>query len=196
MNTLRETNYFALDLELNTDGQQTYEICEIGISIGSVNKIILTDSKVIKIKQKLFDKTTEITGITQEEINSGISLEESANWLSNLIDTYQPFCNPVTWGLSDSIELLNQYRFSGIHFPHFGRRVIDVKHFFLFVEAANGRSLSGGLRSSMNKHKIKFIGTPHRAGSDSMNTLRFFFHLLKRQNILENIQKTSKLIQY
>jgi inhibitor of KinA sporulation pathway (predicted exonuclease) len=196
MNTLRETNYFALDLELNTDGNQTYEICEIGISIGNVNNIILTDSKVIKIKQKLFDKTTEITGITQDEIDTGISLEESAQWISDLIETHKPFCNPITWGLGDAEELKNEYRQNGIYFPHFGRRVVDVKHFFLFIEASNGRSLSGGLRASMIKHKIKFIGTPHRAGNDSMNTLRFFFHLLKRQNILENIQKTSKLIYY
>jgi inhibitor of KinA sporulation pathway (predicted exonuclease) len=196
MKSPKETNYFALDLELNTDGTQTHEICEIGITIGNINEIILTESKIIKIKQKLFEKTTEITGITQNEIDAGISLKESAEWISNLIDTHKPFCNPVTWGLGDSIELLTEYKNNNIHFPYFGRRIIDVKHLFLFIEAANGRSLSGGLRSSMNKHKLNFVGTPHRAGIDSLNTLRFFFFLLKRQNILENLHLQAKTIKY
>jgi inhibitor of KinA sporulation pathway (predicted exonuclease) len=192
MNPLRPINYLALDLELNTDGHQTYEICEIGIAIGNPSESILTDSKVIKITQPLFQKTTEITGITQEEIDNGINLNEAASWLSSLIETHKPFTNPVTWGLGDSQELLQTFRENQINFPFFGRRIIDVKHFFLFIEAANGRALSGGLRSAMNKHKLKFLGTPHRAESDAENTLRFFFHLLKRQRKLEEMIIMSK----
>lgn len=192
MNPLRQINYLALDLELNTDGQQTHEICEIGIAIGNPSEIILTDSKVIKIHQPLFAKTTEITGITQDEIDNGVDLNEAATWLTGLIKTYKPFTNPVTWGLGDSDELLQTFRNNQIDFPFFGRRVIDVKHFFLFIEAANGRALSGGLRSAMNKHKLKFLGTPHRAEADAMNTLRLFFHFLKRQRKLEEMIVMSK----
>lgn len=196
MNPIRETNYLALDLELNVNEEGTHEICEIGIALGNIHEIFLTDSKVIKIKQPLFEKTTEITGITQDEIDSGISLNEAAQWLSDIIDTYRPFVNPVTWGLGDSSELLKEFRVNDIHFPYFGRRIIDVKHLFLFIEAANGRSLSGGLKSAMGKHKLKFFGNAHRAECDANNTLRLFFHLLKRQRKLEEIIDTAKFISY
>jgi inhibitor of KinA sporulation pathway (predicted exonuclease) len=196
MNPIRETNYLALDLELNVNEEGTHEICEIGIALGNIHEIFLTDSKVIKIKQPLFEKTTEITGITQAEIDSGISLNEAAQWLSDIIDTHKPFVNPVTWGLGDSSELLNEFKMNNIHFPYFGRRIIDVKHLFLFIEAANGRSLSGGLKSAMGKHKLKFFGNAHRAECDANNTLRLFFHLLKRQRKLEEIIDTAKFISY
>jgi inhibitor of KinA sporulation pathway (predicted exonuclease) len=196
MNNLRDTVYLSLDLELNTNGQQTDEICEVGIAIGSPGNIFLRDSKLIKIKKPLHPKTTEITGITQEDVDNGIELREVAEWLSNLIDTHKPFVNPIIWGISDATELLTEFENNGISFPYFGRRIIDVKHFFLFIEAANGRALSGGLRSAMGKHKLQFIGNPHRAENDAYNTLRLFFHLLQRQRKLEEMFQTALQIRY
>jgi inhibitor of KinA sporulation pathway (predicted exonuclease) len=194
MNNLRDINYLSLDLELNTNGQQTDEICEVGIAIGSPGNIFLKDSKLIKIKKPLHPRTTEITGITQEDVDGGVELQEAAEWLSNLIDTHKPFVNAVQWGVGDSNELLDEFKNNGIHFPYFGRRFIDVKHFFLFIEAANGRALSGGLRASMGKHKLSFIGNPHRAADDAFNTLRFFFHLIQRQRKLDEMYQTAKLL--
>jgi hypothetical protein len=196
MNPIRDTVYFSLDLELNTDGQQTDEICEVGIAIGCPGNIFLRESKLIKIKKPLHPKTTEITGITQEDIDGGLELKEVAEWLSNLIDTHNPFVNPVLWGLQDANELLAEFKNNDIPFPYFGRRVIDVKHFFLFIEAANGRALSGGLRSSMGRHNLSFIGNPHRAENDAFNTLRFFFHLLQRQRKLEEMFQTALQIRH
>jgi inhibitor of KinA sporulation pathway (predicted exonuclease) len=196
MNPIRENFYLSLDLELNTNGQETDEICEVGIAIGSLGNIFLKDSKLIKIKKPLHPKTTEITGITQEDVDGGIELKEVAEWLSNLIDTHKPFVNPVIWGIGDATELLTEFRNNDISFPYFGRRIIDVKHFFLFIEAANGRALSGGLRSAMNKHKLQFIGKPHRAENDAYNTLRLFFHLLQRQRKLEEMYQTALQIRY
>ena len=196
MNPIRDTVYLALDLELNTDGTQTDEITEVGIAIGSPGNIFLKESRFIKIKKPLHPKSTEITGITQEDVDGGVELKEAAEWLSNLIDTHKPFVNAVQWGVGDSTELLDEFKKNDIPFPYFGRRFIDVKHFFLFIEAANGRALSGGLRSSMSKHKLSFIGNPHRAADDAFNTLRFFFHLLQRQRKLEEMFQTAKLISY
>lgn len=196
MNPIRDTVYFSLDLELNTDGQQTDEICEVGIAIGSPGNIFLRESKLIKIKKPLHLKTTEITGITQEDVDGGLELKEVAEWLYNLIDTHKPFVNPVIWGLQDANELIAEFKNNDISFPYFGRRVIDVKHFFLFIEAANGRALSGGLRSSMSRHHLSFIGNPHRAENDAFNTLRFFFHLLQRQRKLEEMFQTALQIRY
>jgi inhibitor of KinA sporulation pathway (predicted exonuclease) len=196
MNPIRNTIYLSLDLELNNDGTKTGEICEVGIALGSPGNLILKESKIIKIKEPLHPRIIELTGITQEAVDNGVELQEVADWLSAIIDEHKPFVNPVIWGVGDTIELLEEFRNNGISFPYFGRRFIDVKHFFLFVEAANGRSLSGGLRSSMAKHKMQFIGTPHRAADDAYNTLRFFFHLLQRQRKLEEMYQTAMQIKY
>lgn len=183
---IRNTPYLSLDLELNGP-----DIIQVGVAVGSVNtdpSDYLTRSWYVKPMSgaPIETRITELTGIDQETINiRGVDHGVVAQELSELIVDSGCFVNPVQWGLGDADELLAEFKACGLVFPHFGRRVIDVKHFFLFIEAANGRALSGGLRSSMGRHGLEFIGTPHRADADAFNTLRFFFHLLKRQESLE-----------
>lgn len=204
---LRTTRYVALDLELNTKEEKTTHLIEVGISIGSYQECIIhTQSWYIKpafdLKGQLIsdytlsDHIIELTGITQDDYNkNAVSSYEVVQEIKELIDKYQPFVNPVVWGCGDTTELITTFKQEGIHFPCFGRRFIDVKTLYLFVEAAKGRSLSGGLRKSMNRCGIKFLGNPHRAGLDAENTLRFYFHLLERQAKLEDIVNLCKGIR-
>jgi len=195
---MRDTNYFSLDLEYNSDGKNGVEdIIQVGFAIGNWKESIkITREFLVKPTDKevvLHPFITDLTGITQERYDSeAISWETVVNDIRIAHETYTPFCNPVTWGLGDAQDLITTVKSEGLEFPFFGRRVIDVKHFFLFIEAANGRALSGGLRSAMGRHKLPFQGTPHRAATDAKNTLRFFFHLLSRQNVLENTIKNLR----
>lgn len=205
---MRNTNYLALDLELNTEQGKTTYIIEVGVAIGNITDgIIFKKQWFVKPSRDLsgtplFDNTLSdfivgLTGITQEDYDSNTTdLSVVATELRGLINEYDTFVNPVTWGIGDSEELKTTFKQEGIDFPCFGCRIIDVKNIFIFIEAANGRALSGGLRNAMNKYKIKFEGKPHRAATDAENTLRFFFHLLKRQNTLEEIVRTSKSLPY
>ena len=183
---IRNTNYLSIDLELNGD-----DIIQVGVAIGNVDTD--PDDYVVRswyVQPKsgaaIEPRITELTGIDQALLD-GCSVDHGtvACELGDLIRNLNVFVNPVQWGLGDAGELLAEFRQLGCPFPHFGRRVIDVKHFYLFVEAANGHALSGGLRSSMGRHGLQFQGTPHRADHDALNTLRFFFHLLRRQESLE-----------
>lgn len=186
MGLIRDTNYLALDLELNGP-----DIIQVGVAIGNVDTDpgdYLVRSWYVQPKSgaAIEQHIVELTGIDQTILDGcAVDHETVARELGDLIRGHNVFVNPVQWGLGDADELLAEFRQLGIHFPHFGRRVIDVKHFFLFVEAANGHALSGGLRSSMGRHGLQFSGTPHRADHDAVNTLRFFFHLLRRQESLE-----------
>jgi inhibitor of KinA sporulation pathway (predicted exonuclease) len=183
---IRNTPYLSLDLELNGP-----DIIQVGVAVGSVDTDpadYLTRSWYVRPKSGVPIETriTKLTGIDQETVDTrGVDHSVVAQELSELIVDSGCFVNPVQWGLGDAAELLAEFKAYGLAFPHFGRRVIDVKHFFLFIEAANGRALSGGLRSSMGRHGLEFVGTPHRADADAFNTLRFFFHLLRRQESLE-----------
>jgi inhibitor of KinA sporulation pathway (predicted exonuclease) len=197
---MREQIYLALDLEYNCDGKNpTEDIIQVGVAIGSPsNNVFLQESYLVRPKDKtvtLHPFITELTGITQETYDQeAVSWEVVVERIAKLHTHYHPFVNPVTWGLTDASDLISTVKTEGIEFPFFGRRIIDVKHFFLFIEAAKGRSMSGGLRSSMKKHHLKFNGTPHRADVDANNTLRFFFHLLKRQSLLEETVNNMKTL--
>jgi inhibitor of KinA sporulation pathway (predicted exonuclease) len=195
---MRDQNYLALDLEYNSNGSETEDIIEVGLACGSPkNNNIIRKSFLVKPRNKkvtLYPFITELTGITQEEYDENSVLwEDVVEYVRFLHQEYKPFANPVTWGIGDAYDMKNTIKNEELNFPFFGRRIIDVKHLFLFIEAAKGRSLSGGLKGAMGKHKITFQGKSHRAESDAFNTLRFFFFLLRRQNILEdsvNLLKT------
>lgn len=199
---MRNLNYLALDLEYNTDGKNgTEDIIQVGIAIGSpIYGVFYKQSFYPKYENKditLYPFITNLTGITQEQYeNNFVSWEEIVHQIKIMHEVYTPFVNPVTWGIGDSYDLIQTVKEQGIDFPFFGRRIIDVKHLFIFIEAANGRAMSGGLRSSMGKYKLKFQGNPHNAMDDAANTLEFYFCLLKRQKLLEDTIKELKNLKY
>jgi inhibitor of KinA sporulation pathway (predicted exonuclease) len=187
-----EQKYISLDLELDQG-----DIIEVGVVCGSPSDPTSLWEKrswlvLPKGERPISEVITRLTGITQEMIDQqGVDHYTLRSELVDFIHGQGAFVNPVQWGLGDAQELLEELDdTTGSHPPIFGRRVIDVKHFYLFIEAANGRSLSGGLRSSMGKYGLEFQGTPHRAVPDAFNTLRFFFYLLSRQHCFEQA-KTS-----
>lgn len=198
---MRSQNYLSLDLEYNSDGKNgTEDIIQVGIAIGNPQEGVLM-SGTMNVKPsnkevKLHPFITNLTGITQEEYDStATGWSDVREYIKNLNETYNPFVNPLTWGIGDAYDLKNTMKEEGLDFPYFGRRIIDVKHLFLYIEAANGRAMSGGLRTAMGRHKLEFIGTPHRAVCDAINTMNFYFHLLKRQSVLEQTIKIFKEIK-
>jgi len=192
---IRNTPYISLDLELNP-GPQGPEIIQVGVVIGSIEQPEpdwIVRSWYVKPLSgtPITQPITDLTGIGQDTIDCfGVDHATVGNELSDLIKSVPDlFVNPVTWGQGDATELLTEFRTNNVHFPHFGRRIIDVKTFHVLVELANGRSPSGGLRGSMGRHGMMFKGTPHRADADAFNTLRLFFHFLKRQESFETCRE-------
>lgn len=190
---VRDVNYLALDLEYNSKGGDngTEDIIQVGLAVGSPHSgVIRKEAFLVKPSDKTIELhpfITQLTGITQEEYDQGAhTWEEVVAHIVEWHKEYEPFCNPVTWGIGDAYDIRKTVKGEGLDFPFFGRRIIDVKHLFLYVEAANGRAMSGGLRSAMGRHKLQFQGKPHRADIDAANTLTFYFHLLKRQATLES----------
>lgn len=190
----RDQTYMSLDLELDRG-----DIIEVGVVFGRGNQSPsdwIKHSWLVKPRhgQSLLPEIVKLTGITQAMIdNQSISHHQVKEELTALVSVHRPFVNPVQWGLGDAQELLSELDdMTGSPAPLFGRRVIDVKHHYLFIEAACGRSLSGGLRRAMARHGLEFIGQPHRATDDAFNTLRFYFHLLERQHHLESFISWSK----
>jgi len=175
------------------------KIIQVGVSIGSPLRPddIRTFSWYINPEQEISPFISNLTGITDEIIKEkAVSHETLAEELGALLTVNECFVNPITWGGGDAVELLQEFRDRNIDFPFFGRRIVDVKTIYVFLEQVNGRSPSGGLSKAMNRYKCPFIGESHRADNDAYNTLRFYFHLLNRQKKLEDTVNLMKSIQY
>jgi DNA polymerase III alpha subunit (gram-positive type) len=193
INSINPTNYLALDLEFNTIDLKITNIIQVGVAIGNINDgIIKTQSWFVNPNEPLSDHIISLTGITEDDIKNAPPLQEIANDLKTLIETYNTFVNPIQWGFDDDEELKSAFRNNGINFPYFGRRAIDVKQIFTFLESARGNTTKSNLKNSMNKYKLKFEGKPHRADVDAKNTLIFFFELMNRQRKLEEMITSIK----
>ena len=179
-------NYIALDLEMN---QPTGTIIQIGAAIGSYkeNEPIETFSVIINTLEVLDPRIIELTGITQEKVNNGVTLIEGVNSLLAFLDGKDTFINPITWGGNDNEELktqfFNEYK---SFFPIskdgqwiFGRRSMDAKTIYSGYRIANGQQPTGGLARSMTHMGLKFQGKKHNAMDDAKNTLIMFRKMIQ-----------------
>lgn len=179
-------NFLALDLELN---QPSGRIIQVGVCVGNCAQ---PESEYTVRKwhidpgEPIAAHIVDLTGINDRTIShEAVTHAHAASEIASLIKTQDCFANPVTWGGGDSAELLSEFHARKVDFPHFGRRWIDVKTIHSFLMLAKGKNTTGGLRSAMSAHKLKFLGEPHRADVDAFNTLRFFMFLLRRQQRMD-----------
>ena len=195
----KQQKYLALDLELNNaqDGSTPNpSIIQVGISIGSLEQNQnewLTKKWYVKVNEPIYPFITGLTGITNDDIKQfGVSHYDIGRELSNLIKEHECFTNPVTWGGGDSTELKEEFKKYGVEFPHFGRRWIDVKTWYVLHMLSKGKKPAGGLSSAMNEMGLKFDGVPHRADVDAKNTLALFFQFILRQHQMATIINSAK----
>lgn len=198
MNPIKDQKYFSLDLELNNlNNGQVPKIIEVGIAFGSPVRPeeITRYNWYLNPQEPISPFITELTGITDEIVQTkSVSHETLAEELGSLIQLWECFPNPITWGQGDADELKAEFRERNIRFPFFGRRIFDVKTICVFNQMVQGKSPGGGLRKSMNSYGLNFEGEPHRAAVDATNTLRFFFYLLNTERKLqETIQQLKEL---
>jgi len=193
MNSLRDQNYFSLDLELNNKNDGTTpRIIQVGIAIGSPVRPedIQTYSWYLNPQEPITEFIQNLTGITDEIIQEkSVSHETLAFEFGKVLKENQVFVNPITWGQGDSSELKNEFTQRNIQFPFFGRRIFDIKTLYVFNQMVRGKTPSGGLRKSMISYGLDFIGQSHNAEYDALNTLRFFFYFLQRQKMFEDYKE-------
>src|ERR1035437_5490268 len=101
--------FTSLDLEMN---QPSGSIIQIGAVVGNIvtGEILEKLCVNVKIDEEISPFITELTGITQEDVNNGISLLEAYNLLAVLHLKYKSFCNAITWGGGDTQELFKQLK--------------------------------------------------------------------------------------
>jgi DNA polymerase III alpha subunit (gram-positive type) len=187
--------YVALDLEYN---QPSGTIIQVGVAIGSASQDqheFIVRRWNLKVDEPVSEFITQLTGITDADCRTGVSLTQCAQELGALLREQEVFVNPVTWGGGDSVDLLREFSQAQVEFHHFGRRWIDVKTWATLMSLArthNAKIQHGGLSKAMARYKLQFIGQAHRADVDAFNTLRLFFAILDRQRTLEDCASRMK----
>jgi DNA polymerase III alpha subunit (gram-positive type) len=180
-------NFIFLDLEMNTiRGRDIQPIIQVGCCIGDIKTGIVLDvyNKYIKIDEQITDYINKLTGITQEQVNNGISLIEAVKDLHYLKDVYKTHLMIVTWGGGDIDCLKSQYLAAGGQKWEFRRRELDVKTLMQTYCLFKDLNPSGGLKKSLGKLGLQFKdGKAHTADADARNTFYIFLELVKRMNL-------------
>lgn len=185
--------FVVLDLEMNTEGPSnpTTEIIQIGACIADCETKQIIDSFTVFVKptmQPLSEYITGLTGITQQQVDDGVTLLEAyralASWISLHKDERLNY-SVVTWGGGDAEYLKTQldHYYAGalgeIAWP-FAKTHFDVKKIYQTYRMANGKTMPSGLAKSLTKMGLRFQGKIHNAQSDSENTAYMLFALLDK----------------
>ena len=172
--------FTSLDLEMN---QPSGTIISLGAVVGNIDtgEILEKLSVIVNPKEQLSEFIIGLTGITQDQVNNGVTLEEAYLTLKAMHQKYNSFRNPITWGGGDSKEILDQLGMDQEDENWcFGRRWIDAKTLFVSWRFANGLSIQGGLKNACNKIGVKFQGPAHRADLDALNTFHAYRVMLQK----------------
>lgn len=172
--------FTSLDLEMN---QPSGKIIQIGAVVGNIKtgEIFEKLSVFVNPKEDLSPMIITLTGITQDMVDSGVTLEEAYTKLKDMHVKHNAFVNAVTWGGGDSKELGDQLKLENNNFTGwcFGRRWIDVKTLYVSWRIANGQTIQGGLKNSCKKLGVPFQGPAHRADMDALNTFFAYKKILE-----------------
>lgn len=182
--------FTSLDLEMN---QPSRKIIQIGACIGNIKTGQILDklSLFVNPNEKLNPFITELTKITQEDVDHGYTLEEAYRKLQKMHENYGAFINSICWGGGDSQELLAQLKENDPNFEDwcFGRRWVDTKTLFVSWRFSQGQPIQGGLAKSMLKVGLRFEGQKHNALDDSVNTFKMYCRMLQflKKDYKENL---------
>lgn len=179
-----DKNFISLDLELNKEGNKTTDIIQVGAIVGNLKsgEILEEYEQFVKIDKKINPFITQLTGIKDEDVLHGYSLETIYQQLKELKEKHDCFRNPIVWGGGDSEELKRQLKLDDELFL-FGRRWIDVKTVYISYRWSQGLNTQAGLAKAMTKLGLQFNGTKHTAKDDAKNTFIVYRKLLNCMNL-------------
>lgn len=173
-------DYIVLDLEWNQSGSKRaqkpglpFEIIELGaVKLNDQREVVDSYTQIIKpaVYKTLFYRTTELTGITQKEVDAGADFGEAImDFLFWCGEDYM-FC---TWGNLDLLELqrnLKHYKILDL-LPGPVKYLNLQKIFKLFYSEDQQNS---SLENAVSYFGISSEGHFHRAVNDALYTAKVF----------------------
>ncbi|QZE12176.1 PolC-type DNA polymerase III [Mycoplasma sp. Ms02] len=83
---VRDFDYVSFDIETTGLSSKAHELIEFGSVLVSKNKILERHQFFVKAKEPITSKTTELTKITQEHVDSGLELKEALLKIHAILD--------------------------------------------------------------------------------------------------------------
>jgi inhibitor of KinA sporulation pathway (predicted exonuclease) len=156
---------------------QDHEIIEIGLCVLDVATGRRLDNPSIIVQpvhSTVSTYCTQLTTLTQEEIEGGISLRQACRILETQYGSRQRLW--ASYGDYDRKQFQRECQAHGIDYP-FGDGHINVKSLFA---VAHGLRQEVPLDQAMEMLGFPLEGTHHRGGDDAWNIARILAHLLLR----------------
>lgn len=174
-------NFFVLDLEATCwqgnamDRRQ--EIIELAAySVNGYREWNDTFQRFIKPVDhpRLSAYCTELTGITQEQVNKAKRFEFVFGEFQDWMDTHDQPQLLCTWGSKDMIIIREECKAHDIDCRSLPKS-INLKAQYA---AMHSLGKEAGLKKALEQTGIEFEGSHHRAIDDAYNTARLFLHYL------------------
>lgn len=154
---------------------QVSEIIEIGVSPLDIfsGRQLGKESILVRPEHSTVSEfCTRLTTLTQDQVNSGISLQEACILLKEKYLTRKRTW--ASYGDYDRRQFERQCRLSEIAYP-FGPSHINVKNLFAIT---NGLPREVGMAGALRHLNLPLEGTHHRGGDDAWNIARILSELI------------------
>jgi inhibitor of KinA sporulation pathway (predicted exonuclease) len=157
-------------------GQQN-EIIEIGICVLDTNTYqgIANDSIIVKSNSEVSEFCTELTTLTQRDVDKGIALKEACDILQTKYSSRK--CLWASYGAYDRKQFESECKAKGIDYP-FHPEHINVKQ--MFADSLHLRK-PVGMAGALKKLEFPLEGTHHRGVDDAWNIANILSWLLQKK---------------
>lgn len=154
---------------------QENEIIEVGICVVDIisGQAIEKDSILVKPERsQVSEFCTQLTTLTQSQVDKGISFAEACSLLCKKYSTHQRVW--ASYGEYDKKQFERQCLARSIKYP-FGRKHINVKTLFAII---NAMPHEVGMARALEILNLPLEGTHHRGDDDAWNIGRILSRLL------------------
>ncbi len=157
---------------------QVSEIIEIGIAAVNLETEEITSESII-VKPTISTVSpfcTELTTLTQTEVDKGISFKEACDILRTQYKTKQAAWG--SWGDYDRTMFDTQCKRMGVEYP-FHKTHVNIKVMYALL---NNLPVGIGVERATGREALQFTGTLHRGVDDAKNIAKMFLHIRRRYN--------------
>lgn len=153
------------------------EIIEIGVCELDLTKgIIAKESILIKPKySKVSEFCTQLTTLTQKDVDAGISLQDGCALLQKKYDSQNKVW--VSYGDYDRKQFEKECRYKSLEYP-FGPRHHNIKNLFALMFRLKEEV---GMPEALGMLGIKLEGTHHRGVDDAVNIAKIAQNVLSKR---------------
>jgi inhibitor of KinA sporulation pathway (predicted exonuclease) len=156
---------------------QVSEIIEIGLTVvdlAAATRVAKHRILVRPQRSRVSEFCTELTGLTQEEVDQGVTFTQACR---DLATTHEAGVRPWTsWGDYDRNQFTRQCRHAAVEYP-FGKTHTNAK--LRFTEA-NGLRKRPGMAQALKIAGLPLEGRHHRGDDDAWNIAALVLHLHER----------------